>query len=81
MSDKSKKIVVDYALKKLQEAFTDLQNGKAPNFPQSLKSIKDILSEANKKVKDSTIKEEDFDKIVDGIAEQIVEKEQEEKKD
>jgi hypothetical protein len=81
MTDKSKKIVIDYAIKKLQDALVDLQNGKAPNFPQSLKSIKDILAEANDKVKNSTIKEEDFDKLVDGIAEKIVEKEQEGKKD
>lgn len=81
MSEASKKIVIDFALKKLQDAFKDLQSGKAPNFPQSLKSIKDILAEANKKVKDASIKEEDFDKLFDNIAEKIVKKEDEEKKE
>jgi hypothetical protein len=69
MSDDNKKVIVDFALKELEKALSDLKNGIEPTISKGLKKLQETIVEANKKSKN--LKPEEEDKLIDDIVKNI----------
>jgi hypothetical protein len=66
-----KKEIVNFALEQLKKAVSDLKSGKTPTISRDLKKITQILNEANNKLKENKITEENMESVVKDIAKKV----------
>jgi chaperonin cofactor prefoldin len=67
----SKKKIIDLGIKEIEKALSDLQKGKAPKISRQFKKVMTTLSEAEIKLKENKITEEELNTVVDELASRI----------
>jgi hypothetical protein len=76
MSDKNKQLIINFALKELENAFASIKTGANPSVSKDFQNILNTLNAAEEQLRHGKITEAEMDDIVNGLVTAIEEKEE-----
>jgi hypothetical protein len=72
MSEKNKKLILDFAMKELEKVLKDLKDGKVPTLSKDLLKLKETISNATQKISsESNLSQEEEDKLANDMVKDL----------